>query len=336
MSVSLSHMTTDLKRFIRSIPKTETHLHIEGALPYELLVEMDPSRFKRDPFFQHSEYKYPNFEDFENLLIDHAVQWFDSAERYHIACKLMFERMAEHNIKYVETSFHLHMIEFIGVSGPDILAAIKAAVPEGMEVRVVAGMVRNGYTETMKPIIDSLHKWDDLDGIDLHGQEWLDLEGWTAPVWERCRNAGKIIKAHAGEFGGPDKIYEALDVLGSKRIQHGVRAHEDARLVERLASEGVVLDVCPLSNEKLQVFGTLEDHSLRTLVDAGIACTISTDDPLCFANTIEDEYIALANRLDFTIPELAEFAKNGFRHARMDQSSINNYIAEIDSAQNTL
>lgn len=328
----MSNLNESLETFIQRIPKTETHLHIEGALPYELLVELDGDRFPADPFFRRPGYKYPTFVEFENLLIDHAICWFNSAERYHLACKRMFEKMVSLNVKYVETSFHLHMIEFIGVDGPEILSAIKSAAPEGLEVRVIAGMVRNGYTEVMKPIIDKLHEWEELDGIDLHGQEWLALEGWTPPVWQRCREAGKIVKCHAGEFGGPDKIYEAIDTLGSKRIQHGVRSVEDKELVKRLAGEGAVLDVCPLSNEKLQVFPTLEDHSLRELMESGVVCTINTDDPLCFANDILDEYRALAGRLGFSKNELGQLAKNGFEHARLDASSKRGYVAEIDAA----
>ncbi|MDQ8185619.1 adenosine deaminase family protein [Pelagicoccus sp. SDUM812002] len=328
----MSGSLPDLEDFIRRIPKTETHLHVEGALPYELLNELDGERFPAIPDFRKSNYRFPNFVEFENLLIDHAVVWFDSAERYHLACKRMFEKMVSLNIKYVETSFHLHMIEFIGVDGPEIISAIKSAAPEGLEVRVIGGMVRNGYTETMQPILAKLHKWEELDGIDLHGQEWLDLEDWTPPIWQRCRDAGKIIKCHAGEFGGPDKIYEALDQLGSLRIQHGVRAVEDKTLVKRLADEGAVLDVCPLSNEKLGVFPRLEDHSLRELMESGVTCTISTDDPLCFANDILDEYRSLAQRLGFSKAELAQFAKNGFEHSQLDASLKREYIAQIDAA----
>ncbi|MBK1878628.1 adenosine deaminase family protein [Pelagicoccus mobilis] len=326
----MSELAKELEDFINRIPKTETHLHVEGALPYELLTEMDEERFPEIPHFRKPDFRYPNFVEFENLLIDHAVVWFNSAERYHLACKRMFEKLVSLNVKYVETSFHLHMIEFIGVDGPEILSAIKSAAPEGLEVRVIGGMVRNGYTDVMRPILDKLHEWDELDGIDLHGQEWLDLENWTPPIWKRCRDAGKIVKCHAGEFGGPEKIYEALDQLGSKRIQHGVRAVEDKALVKRLADEGAVLDVCPLSNEKLQVFPSLEEHSLRELVDSGVTCTINTDDPLCFANDILDEYRALAQRLGFSKSELAQFAKNGFEHSQLDRSSKSEYIRQID------
>lgn len=317
--------------FIESIPKTETHLHIEGALPYELLTELDPERFPVDPEFRRPDYKFESFVDFENLLIEHAVVWYTSAERYHLACRRIFEKLAQANVKYVEASLHLAMTEFIGADGKELASAIKSAAPEGMQVRVVGAFVRNGLTEKMKPIIESCHTWDELDGIDLHGQEWLDLEDWALPVWKRFKEEGKITKAHAGEFGGAESVVEVLDKLGVERVQHGVRAVENPALVGRLADEGIILDICPISNEKLRVFNRMEDHSIRELHEAGVTCTVSTDDPLCFANTVVDEYRALASQLGFSKQELSEIAKNGFRHARMEESLKTNYIAQIDA-----
>lgn len=320
-----------MDEWLKAIPKTETHLHIEGALPYELLQELDPDRFPAKPFFREPDYRYPNFVDFETLLVDHAVAWYTSPERYHEACKGIFAGLADQNVKYLETSLHLAIVEFTGSDGHELIHAIKSAAPKGLDVKVVAGLTRDGYAEVMGPLIDSLHTWDDLDGIDLHGQEWLNLEPWAPRVWKQCKDAGKIIKVHAGEFGGPEKIYEALDVLGAERIQHGTRAFEDPELVRRLADENVILDMCPISNEKLRVVENLENHPIRGYFETGVTCTVSTDDPLCFANTIVDEYEALASRLNFTKAELAEIAKNGFRSARMDEVLKETYIAEIDS-----
>ncbi len=326
-----SEAPRSLQDRLKAIPKTETHLHIEGALPYELLHELDPERFPDRPFFREASYRYPDFVTFETLLVDHAVAWYTGPERYHEACKRIFAGLVEQNVRYLETSLHLAIVEFTGSDGHELIHAIKSAAPPELEVRVVAGLTRDGYTEVMAPLIDSLHTWDDLDGIDLHGQEWLDLEPWAPPVWRRCKEAGKIVKVHAGEFGGPEKIVEALDVLGAERIQHGTRALEDPELVRRLADEGVVLDMCPISNEKLGVVETLESHPIRQYLEAGLVCTVNTDDPLCFANTVEGEYEALAQRLEFNATQLADVAKNGFRFARMDDTLKNAYIAEIDS-----
>lgn len=320
-----------LESRIQAIPKTETHLHIEGALPYELLHELDPDRFPEKPFFRASGYRYPNFVEFETLLIDHAVAWYTGPERYHQACKRIFAGLAEQNVSYIEASLHLPMIEFIGADGHELIHAIKSAAPEGLEVKVIGGLTRDSYSGVMGPVIEELHKWDDLDGIDLHGQEWLELEAWAPTLWHRCGEAGKILKAHAGEFGGPESVTEVLDQLKVTRIQHGVRAIEDQDLVNRLRDQGVVLDMCPISNEKLQVVSSLEVHPIRSLHDVGVICTINTDDPLCFSNTLSDEYLALSQRLGFSSEELAEVAKNGFRHARMDEVLKRKRMAEIDS-----
>ena len=108
----------------------------------------------------------------------------------------------------------------------------------------MGGLTRDGYAEAMAPIIDSLHSWDDLDGIDMHGQNGSTLEPWAATVWRRCKEAGKISKVHAGEFGGPEKIWEALDASIQAVFPE---------LVSRLVDEGIILDMCPISNEKLKV-----------------------------------------------------------------------------------
>ena len=133
------------RAFIASIPKTETHLHVEGSVPYELLRAGDPGRYPADPPFRRSDYRYASFPAFEQILLDHALPWFTSAERYHEAAKAIFAGKAADNARYVETSFHLAVTQLIGVPGPEIVAAIRSAAPAGMEVRVFAGMLRSDY-----------------------------------------------------------------------------------------------------------------------------------------------------------------------------------------------
>jgi adenine deaminase len=323
-------MDTAIESFIKAIPKTETHLHLEGALPYRVLHEHNPERFPADPEFHRPDFRHPDFVHFEETLGRHTLRWFTSVQRYHEGARHIFAGLAAQNVRYVETSVHLGMIEWFGLDPDAWIDAIKSAAPPGLEVKVIGGIARDSYTPAMKAFIDRLHRWDAIDGIDLHGREWLELGDWAPPVWRRCRDAGKIIKAHAGEFGGPENVREAIDVLGVERIQHGVRAVEDPALVERIAELGLVLDVCPISNERLQVVPSLEEHCIRRLVDVGVVCTINTDDPLVFGNTLEQEYRSLAQRLDFSVAELADLAKNGFRHARMAPETRDGFIADID------
>ena len=319
-----------MNAFIQSLPKTETHLHLEGALPYELLHAWQPEKYPATPCFHAPEFRFPSFARFDEILLGHALPWFVSAERYHEAAKAVFARHVAQNVRYVETSFHLPVGGFIGVPPREILSAIRAAVPDGLEVRLFAGMLRTDYAGAMQAVIDDLENWDDLAGVDLHGHEPVPTQAWTSMVWARLRAAGKVTKVHAGEFDGAHRVREAIEQLGSTRIQHGVRAIEDKAVVALAVERGVTFDVCPLSNVKLGVSASLATHPLRALLAAGVRCTISTDDPLVFANTLDGEYAALAAEAGFSRAELAQLVRNGWQVADVSPAVRAAMIAEID------
>ncbi len=319
----------DIGGFIRALPKTETHLHVEGALPYGLLTAWQPGRFPIDPPFRRPDYRYATFPEFERILLDNALPWFTSAERYHEAARVMFAGHLAQNVRYVETSFHLPVTRFIGVPGEEIVAAIRAAVPPGLEVRIFTGFLRSDVAGELRPVIDRLHAWDGLAGVDLHGFEELPTEPGTAEVWARLRAAGKVTKCHAGEFDGAARVREAIETLGVTRIQHGVRAAEDPSVLALARERGVTFDICPISNVRLKVVRSLADHPLRSLMAAGVRCTVSTDDPLCFANTVTDEYAALAAEAGFTRGELARVARNGWEVADVPAAERTRMLSAI-------
>lgn len=319
-----------MRDFIQSLPKTETHLHIEGALPYELLTTWQPEQWPPDPQFRARNYRYASFPDFERILLDNALPWFTTAQRYHEAAKVMFAKHVAQNVRYVETSFHLPVTHFIKVPGPELIAAIRSAAPAGLEVRVFTGMARSDFDGPLRTTIEQLHTWKDLAGVDLHGYEIQPTHSDTAKIWARIRGAGKITKAHAGEFDGPARVREAIEILGVTRIQHGVRAIEDSGVVHLAADRGVTFDVCPISNVGLKVVSSMQEHPIRRLISAGVRCTVSTDDPLCFANTVNEEYETLARDLTFTRAELAQIARNGWQVADVSEGTRKAMIAEID------
>jgi len=320
----------ELTAFIHALPKTETHLHIEGALSYDLLHEWQPGKFPTDPEFRRPEHRFPDFPAFDQVLLGHLIPWFTSAERYHESARRTFADHVAQNVHYVETSFHLPITGFINVPGPEIIAAIRAAVPPGLEVRIFAGMLRTDYDGPLRSVIEDLENWEDLAGVDLHGFEQVPTESWTAGVWERLRAAGKFTKCHAGEFDGPARVREAVEQLGVTRIEHGVRAIEDAVVVALLRDRGVTLDVCPGSNIKLSLYPSLREHPLRALRAAGVRCTVSTDDPLIFANTLEGEYRALAQEAGYSREELIEIARSGWEVALVAPEVRDRAIAAID------
>jgi len=310
-------MTPPLRDFIRSLPKTETHLHIEGALPWHLLCELRPDKYSTPPASWAPDFRFDSFAHFEGELLGYAGDFFTSAERYHACAKAVFEDHLRRNVRYVETSFASGCIDFMNLDGREVCDAIRAAVPEGLEVRIFLGIHHDGYTEKMGPVLESALRWQNLDGIDLHGTEDTPMGDWAPDYWLRARDAGKFTKAHAGEFCGAEFVRYAVEKLGAQRIQHGVRSIEDPEVLALLRDRGIALDVCPISNVKLRVVPSPGEHPIKQLLDAGVVCTVSTDDPVSFGNSIEDEYEFLAGELGFSEKDLAQVAANGFQVALM-------------------
>lgn len=313
----------DLQARLRCLPKTETHLHIEGALPLECLRQLDPEQFANPPASWHPDFRFRDFAEFEQELLRLAFLWFTSPERYHEAAKVLFaELQSVHHVAYVETSFASGMMEYAGLDGAEVAEAIVSAAPEGMQVRVFMGIHHNGYHAGSRDFIEASLHWPHLFGLDLHGTETLPLEPWTPDLWRRARDAGKVTKAHAGEFCGPGFVRQVVNECGVRRLQHGVRAAEDPELLSELRDMGVVFDVCPISNLKLGVVPALSRHPIRQLVDGGLICTLSTDDPLSFGNNITGEFMALHQHCHFSLTELAQLARNGLALADPEHPAI--------------
>jgi len=320
-----------MEKFIESLPKTETHLHIEGAIPWELFVERFPGEFPKVPEFRKTGYRYDCFAHFESILIDHALRIIKEPSDYTEIARRIFQKHLDQNVRYVELSFHAGMIEFLQMPGKEIIEAIRSAVPPGLEVRIFMGMSRNSYSEYLGATLeDAVANWDVLHGIDLHGPEDLPILDWVPRLWQVARANGRTLKAHAGEFGPAKNVASAVSKLGVKRIQHGIHASKDEEVMELLAGEGVTLDICPISNYKLRVFDQWENYPIREFMDRGIRCTISTDDPLSFANRLTDEYLALHREMNFSVSELVQLARAGFEVADLPEKEKITHLSEID------
>jgi adenosine deaminase len=231
----------------------------------------------------------------------------------------------------VETSFHLPVLLGMRDSGPEVIRALRSAAPRGLELRIFAGMGHDDYRDAGRELIEDALGWPELDGIDLHGPEDIPLQPWTADVWARARRAGKFTKAHAGEFMGSAFLERVLDTLGVTRIEHGVRAVEDPATVARLVREGIALDICPLSNVKLAVqgVGSMAQHPIRRLFDAGVTVTVSSDDPFFLNNTLTQEYEALHAHLRFSRSEIVKLVANGFRVALVPEHVKKAWLDEL-------
>jgi adenosine deaminase len=334
--MSQAPVDPSISNFIKSLPKTETHLHIEGAVPWELLQETFPGEFEKTPDAWAADFKYDSFTQFENEVLHYAGCYYTSPERYHESAKRVFQRHLDQNVRYVETSFHLGILEIIGCSGPDIIDAIRSAVPVGLEVRIFMGMLRDHYQGDLMEVIDDIPNWEGLAGIDMHGHETIAWERWAGDIWKKVRDTGKFTKSHAGEFEGANDVNAALDLLGTKRIQHGIGAAYDPTTLQRLLDEGIVLDMCPVSNVKLRSVEDAKKHPIRDLFDAGVKLTVSTDDPTVFGNDLVHEYDLLMSQLNFSKQDVVKVVRNGFDVALVDEPTRQAWISELGEIELTL
>ena len=238
----------DIKNHIKSLPKTETHLHLEGSLPWSLLQAVHPGKYASPPASWAPDFRFRDFAHFETELLGYAGDFFTSAQRYHECAQAVFTDRLARNIRYMEISFASGCMDFMNLDGREVCDAIRAAVPSGLEVRIFFGIHHDGYTSKMAPMLEDALGWASLDGIDLHGTEPTPLGEWAEDYWRRARDAGKFTKAHAGEFCGPDFIRHVVENLGAQRIEHGIRAIEDSAVIDLLCERAIALDVCPISN----------------------------------------------------------------------------------------
>lgn len=171
---------------------------------------------------------------------------------------------------------------------------------------------------------------DGVVSFGLAGDEARYASEPFAEAFDIARRAGLISAPHAGELAGPDSVRAALDVLGARRIAHGVRAVEDPALVARLAEEGIVLDVCPTSNVALGVVESLSAHPLPVLLRAGVRCTLNADDPLLFGPGLLEEYATARTAFALTDPQIAAIARTSVESSGAQRAMVEDAVARID------
>jgi aminodeoxyfutalosine deaminase len=306
-------------------PKAELHVHLFGAIPPRVLLELAARRGVQLP----PELAGSSYRDFGHLTEVFRVlrPLVTTVEDLELISYELGRELAAQRVRYVEVMTTPGAVAARGIDYPDQVAAMnrarQAALSDfGIEMRWIFDVPRQGLGE------HPARYWADyttevaIDGL-AHGVVALGLSGPEAghppeefaPWFDRARAAGLHSVPHAGEHAGPESVWGALRALGAERIAHGVRAVEDPGLVAYLAEHRIALDVCPTSNVRLGVYPSLADHPLRRLHESGVPITVNSDDPTMFGTTLNDEVAALTGPLGLSAAAAAEIVANGFRFA---------------------
>ncbi|MDB6086228.1 MAG: adenosine deaminase [Gammaproteobacteria bacterium] len=325
--------------YIRGLPKSELHVHIEGTLEPELAFELAKKHGVVLPHATVDElrraYRFANLQSFLDIYYDGAAVLRD-ADDFHALTRAYLRKAHAQGVVHAEIFFDPQTHTARGIALSTVLAGLGRARAEaerelGITCSLILCFLRHlSADEAMHTLEEALGHKNAIAGVGLDSSEAGHPPSKFSEVFARARREGLSAVAHAGEEGPPSYIYEALDVLEVRRIDHGVRCEESPALVERLARDRVPLTVCPLSNVKLKVFDRIEDHNLKRLLDRGVCVTVNSDDPAYFGGYVLENYLAVQRGLGLTRNELTLLARNSIEASFLADSAKQRWYAAID------
>jgi len=329
----------DTDSLIRRLPKCELHIHIEGSLEPELMFTLAKRNDVKLPYESveavRQAYRFGSLQDFLDIYYQGMSVLITEQDFYDLAFAYLRRAQAD-NVRHVEMFFDPQGHTARGVAFGTVINGLHRAIADARrELDVDAGLImcflrHLDEADAERTLDAALPFRDKIVGVGLDSSEKGHPPSKFKHVFARARDAGLFVTAHAGEEGPPSYVWEALDVLGVGRVDHGNRSLEDRALVGRLAGEGMALTVCPLSNLRLRVIDDLKHHPLRRMMDAGLVVTVNSDDPAYFGGYVNDNYRAVGGALDLTPDEIAAVVRNGFRAALMPAAARERGLAEVD------
>ncbi|MGD9536838.1 MAG: adenosine deaminase [Alphaproteobacteria bacterium] len=330
----------DLRRYISGLPKAELHLHIEGTLEPEMLFELAARNGVALPYpsieAARAAYDFGDLQDFLNIYYRGTAALRTAADFYDLTTAYL-TRAARDGVLHAEVFFDPQAHARRGVPIEAVIEGIDGALRDGrarhgVTSRLILCFLRDlDASEADAALSAALPYRDRIVAVGLDSAEVGYPPAKFAAVFERARSEGFLTVAHAGEEGPPDYVRQALDLLKVSRIDHGVRAVEDAALVARLVESRVPLTVCPLSNLRLRVVDDLAYHPLRRMLDHGIVATVNSDDPAYFGGYVNDNFLAAQQALKLDRGHLATLARNSFEAAFLDRAGKDALIARLDA-----
>ena len=313
-----------------NLPKLELHLHLEGAAPPAFIRGLAQRKGVdlSGIFDEQGAYKYKGFVDFLRVY-EAACTVLTTPQDFHDLTLAVLEQSAAHGVIYSEAFLSP---DFCGggdlLAWRDYMAAIQTAAQTaeaqmGVTLRGCITCIRHFGPEQARIIARCAQETagDFITGFGIAGDENAGELADFIYSFDAAREAGLGLTAHAGEWRGPDEVRAALKHLRVSRIGHGVRAIDDAALVYHLAETGTVMEVCPGSNVVLGVYPDLRAHPVGKLRAAGVAITVSTDDPPFFHTDMSAEYAGLHRAFGWEQPEFDALAQTGLRAAFCDAST---------------
>jgi len=325
--------------FIRGMPKVELHLHIEGTLEPELMFKLAERNGIQIPFKTVNEvkraYQFNDLQSFLDLYYQGASVLLTEQDFYDLAWEY-FVTASKQNVRHAEIFFDPQTHTDRGILFETIVSGLHraqdAAQKElGLSSMLILCFLRHLSPESAVKTLEEAEPYKEwIAGVGLDSSEIGRPPSIFSKVFEKARENGYRAVAHAGEEGPAEYVWEALRLLKSERIDHGVRSMDDPELVQYLIEHLIPLTVCPLSNIKLKVFLSLKDHNLKQMLDIGLRVTVNSDDPAYFGGYITENFLSVQKELNLSKHDLMKLSKNAIEASFLDSRDKGRITTELE------
>ena len=332
-------MNDQIIEFIKKTPKAELHLHIEGTLEPEHMFELAKRNNVSIPYNNVEEvksaYNFKNLDSFLNIyyqgskVLIHEKDFFDLTWAYILKCK-------EDNIVHTEIFFDPQSHLDRGISFDIVINGISKALDKanlefGLTSKIIMCFLRHLDEESGFKVLDQALKYKNkIVGVGLDSSELGNPPKKFEKLFQKARDEGFLTVAHAGEEGPPEYIWDSINLLKVKRIDHGVQSLKDEKLVDLLIKEQIPLTVCPLSNIKLCVFDKIENHNLKKMLNKGLRVMVNSDDPAYFGGYLNKNLTETQLALDLSLEEIKTLIINSFKSSFLKDDKKKEWIDKIN------
>ncbi len=328
-----------MKAFIENLPKAELHLHIEGTFEPELMFEIAKRNEIEIPYKSVEEirkaYNFSCLQDFLDIYYQGASVLITERDFYDLTYSYL-KKCAEQQVRHTEIMFDPQTHTHRGVKFSTVINGISKACDDAQKNLNVSSILIMSYLrhlseeDAFKTLEQSLPFKKKIKAVGLDSSEKGNPPSKFKKVFEASVKEGYTPLAHAGEEGPAAYVWEALDILKIKRIDHGNNSLEDEALINEIINRDLALTVCPLSNIALKVVHDLKQHPLKKMMDLGLKVTVNSDDPAYFGGQVNQNFIEIQKALNLTKNDLYILAKNSFKYALISEAQKETYLKELE------
>ena len=330
----------DREAFVRGLPKAELHLHIEGTLEPEMMFALAERNRVALPYADveavRRAYVFDDLQSFLDLYYAGCAVLVTEQDFYDLTTAYL-DRAVAQGVAHTEIFFDPQTHTDRGIPFATVVGGIHRGLEDGQRQwgvtwRLILCFLRHLSADAaMATLEEALPFREVITAVGLDSGELGNPPSKFEGVFRRAHEAGLLAVAHAGEEAGPSYIWEALDLLQVRRIDHGIHCSQDPLLMERLRADQVPLTVCPLSNVQLGSFPDLVHHNLAELLRYGLRVTVNSDDPAYFGGYVTDNLVATAEALGLDEDEIVQLVRNSFLASFLDEPDRLRHLSAIDA-----